>query len=169
MSKEQLYKISTGKKSTWADKARDRVKNKKWLTYSSQIARRILAEIRENKDLKQKDIAVALGVSPQYVSQIIKGRENLTLEGIAKISEALGVELITFPEYKYSVPAIELAHEFIVLVSLDSQMDYVVKPNKEILNHFSTDVSNSETGGSYIPNIQVSGCVSMPKVYPLNA
>ncbi|OFX81522.1 MAG: hypothetical protein A2W86_08230 [Bacteroidetes bacterium GWD2_45_23] len=36
-----------------------------------------------------------MDVSPQYVSKIIKGRENLSLETIWKIEEALGITLIS--------------------------------------------------------------------------
>ena len=77
-------------------------KNRKWLRYSSQIARRVLAELRNNKNINQKELGAKIGVSPQYINKVVKGRENLTLETIGKLSDALGVELITFPIYKYS-------------------------------------------------------------------
>lgn len=169
MSKEALRQMSTGIKAGWAEKTRERVKNKRWLTYSSQIARRILAEIKENQDLNQKKIAAALGVTPQYISQILKGEENLSLETIAKISAALGVELISFPDYLYSVPAKELAGEFVVYTSKNAEPEYVVKPNKDIITHFTSDPNNSETGGTYVPNIQVTGCSDVQKYQPSNA
>jgi len=89
------------KKSNWLKDALYRKTNKKWLNYSSQIARRILAKIEEN-NLSQADLARALDVSPQQISKIVKGKENLTLETIAKISSAIGTELIQFPIYSYS-------------------------------------------------------------------
>ena len=46
-----------------------------------------------------------MGVSPQQINKVLTGGENLTLETISKFSEVLGVELISFPEYKYSAPA----------------------------------------------------------------
>jgi transcriptional regulator with XRE-family HTH domain len=42
-----------------------------------------------------------LGVSPQYVSKILKGSENMTLETIAKLEDALGVNLIFTPSEAY--------------------------------------------------------------------
>jgi transcriptional regulator with XRE-family HTH domain len=36
------------------------------------------------------------------VTKIVKGKENLTLETIYKLSKALDVELISFPEYAYT-------------------------------------------------------------------
>jgi len=38
-----------------------------------------------------------MGVSPQQISKILSGKENITLETICKIEEALGVELIEVP------------------------------------------------------------------------
>lgn len=102
--KEKLGKITGDKPSGWHEKADYRIKNRKWLAYSSNIAFRILAAIDDNKDLSQTKLAELLNVTPQYISKILKGHENLTLETIAKLSEALNVELISFPEYKYSRP-----------------------------------------------------------------
>lgn len=45
-----------------------------------------------------------LQVSPQRISKILKGQENLTLETIYKLSQVLNFELISFPEYKLSKP-----------------------------------------------------------------
>jgi transcriptional regulator with XRE-family HTH domain len=76
--------------------------------YSSQIARRVLSAINENEELNQTKLATALNISPQQVSKIVKGKENLTLETIYKLSESLNVELITFPLYSFSSKNIEL-------------------------------------------------------------
>jgi transcriptional regulator with XRE-family HTH domain len=46
--------------------------------------------------LTQKTLAERMGCSQQYVSKILKGQENLSLETISKIEEALSLEL--FPK-----------------------------------------------------------------------
>lgn len=86
----------------WSAEAAERIKNRKWRGYSSQIARRMLAAIEETVGMNQRKLAELASVSPQQISKIAKGGENLTLETIAKLSDILGKELITFPEYKYS-------------------------------------------------------------------
>ena len=48
----------------------------------------------EELRLTQKALAERMGCSQQYVSRIVKGRENLSLETIAKLEEALGVDII---------------------------------------------------------------------------
>ena len=101
---DKLITLSGGEKSNWQAKTEDRQSNRKWLRYSSNIARRILVAINDIDGLNQKKLAGQLSISQQRISKILKGQENLTLETIAKLSEALGTELISFPEYKYSAP-----------------------------------------------------------------
>jgi len=99
--KDNINKAKSATPSKWKQNAAFRLENR-WLEYSSQIARRILAIIRDNEDLNQSRLAEILNVTPQQITKIVKGQENLTLETIYKLSKALNVELITFPEYKYS-------------------------------------------------------------------
>lgn len=88
---------------SWSEESSLRQKNRKWLKYSSNIARRILAAIEGNEKIKnQTDLAKLVGVKQQQISKILQGRENLTLETIANLSTALGTELISFPSYKDS-------------------------------------------------------------------
>jgi transcriptional regulator with XRE-family HTH domain len=96
-----MQDLANGKTSNWLADAAFRRENK-WLSYSSEIALRILAAIEDKKDFSQSRLAELLGVSPQQISKIVKGKENLTLETIYNISQALDAELISFPEYKYS-------------------------------------------------------------------
>ena len=50
----------------------------------------------EELNLTQKSLAERMGCSQQYVSKILKGRENLSIETLCKIESAL--ELSLFPE-----------------------------------------------------------------------
>lgn len=63
------------------------------------LAQRI-AEIRQEENLKQKDLANRLHVSQQFISQIETGQEkNLTVETLLKIAKSLGRALkISFPK-----------------------------------------------------------------------
>lgn len=97
---EELTPEVTSKLS-WIEKALFRSQNKKWLSYSSKIALMILSALEE-RNLNQKQLAEQAEVTQQQISKIIKGQENLTLKSIAKLSEILGAELITFPLHKYN-------------------------------------------------------------------
>jgi transcriptional regulator with XRE-family HTH domain len=48
--------------------------------------------------MTQKILAERMGCSQQYVSKILKGRENLSLETLAKIEDALNLRLVYEPE-----------------------------------------------------------------------
>jgi transcriptional regulator with XRE-family HTH domain len=82
---------------TWLKEASWRQENKAWLERSAQIAFQVLETLSEQKRT-QKDLAEAMGVSPQFVNKIVKGSENLTLETISKLEKALNLQLIEIPE-----------------------------------------------------------------------
>ena len=90
--------------SKYLQNAKFRIENKKWLSYSSNIALRVLAAIEENDHITNESLAQMIGVSPEYMNQVLKGQENLSLETIAKLSEALNIELITFPKFLFDQP-----------------------------------------------------------------
>lgn len=112
--------------STWSSDADYRIKNRKWLRYSSNVARRVLSILREKDTLTQLELANNIGVTPQYISKLLKGKQNLTLSTIAKLSESLGEELISFPNYKYSnrhtelVVSSGLSYDTIIQIKYDS-------------------------------------------------
>ena len=81
----------------WKDRADYQKKNRVWLKKSVDIALRILDAL-DNSRMTQVELANRLNVSRQHISKIVKGQENLTLETIARIEEALGVELIAIPK-----------------------------------------------------------------------
>lgn len=59
-----------------------------------------IAQLRQESNIKQKDLAKKLGVSQQFISQIETGQErNLTLETLLKIATSLGRGIkISFPK-----------------------------------------------------------------------
>lgn len=90
---DKFNKIISSKNSTWQDEATWRNENEFWLTFSFDIAVRVLDTLRDKK-MTQKELAEKMNVSPQFINKIVKGQENLSLETIGKLSRALGVALI---------------------------------------------------------------------------
>lgn len=89
-------KLSEHKSSTpsrWREEAEFRAANKKWLHYSQHIAMMMLDRMEE-LDLTQKALAEKMGCSQQYVSKILKGKENLSIETLCKIETALKLSLL---------------------------------------------------------------------------
>ena len=87
---------------SWLEEARYRRENRTWLRKSQRIALRILQTLDE-KNMQQKELAEAMGVSPQQVSKIVKGKQNLTLETISKLETVLGVKLFEVPDLQFEM------------------------------------------------------------------
>ena len=79
--------------SKWREKAEWRNANKSWLRYSQLIAMMMLDKMEE-LGLTQKSLAERMGCSQQYVSRVLKGTENLSIETISKIESALELEIL---------------------------------------------------------------------------
>lgn len=95
-TKDKFLALVSDTPSGWLEKAQWREENEAWLDKSFMIALRVIKTLRE-KGMSQKDLAAQMGVSPQQVSKILKGTENLTLETISAIENALQITLIEVP------------------------------------------------------------------------
>lgn len=89
--KLSVYKSSTP--SRWRAKAMERQANKEWLRYSQKIAM-VMLDKMEELGLTQKAVAERMGCSQQYISRVLKGSENLSIETIFKIESALGLQIL---------------------------------------------------------------------------
>ena len=94
--------------SRWREEAEWRRANREWLRYSQYIAIRMLSRMDE-LHITQTILAEKMGCSQQYISKVLKGKENLSLETISKIESALDFDLaksaLSFvTEYDYSEP-----------------------------------------------------------------
>ncbi len=79
--------------SRFTENAQWRKENASWLRWSRQVALAIIDYMQAN-GLKRADLAKKLGVSPQYVSKLLSGTENLSFKSIANIEEKLGISCI---------------------------------------------------------------------------
>lgn len=99
--KERIRKYVSEEPSNWIVQADKYEVDKDWLDKSALIAIKILRTIR-SQSLTQKELAESIGVTPQYINKVVKGRENLTLETVCKIERSLGISLISVPAYETS-------------------------------------------------------------------
>lgn len=82
--------------SKWREEAEFRRNNRRWLRYSQWIALKVLNRMEE-LDITQRQLAEKLGCSQQYVSLLVKGSANLTLETISKLEDALEIQILFQP------------------------------------------------------------------------
>ena len=79
--------------TNWREHAQWRRENRHWLRYSGFIALKVMKRIEE-LGIRQKELAEKLGCSPQYISRLLKGTENLTLETISKLEDCLQMDIL---------------------------------------------------------------------------
>lgn len=93
----RLSRYQSPTPSTWREdeEATRRAKAEGWLPYSRKIAIRI-AMAMKRQNITRSEVATRMGCSPQYVSRLLKGEENLSLETICKLENALNVPILQY-------------------------------------------------------------------------
>lgn len=94
---EKLRAHASKTSSRWREEAEFRAENKTWLHYSQIVAMKMLDRMEE-LGLTQKMLAAKMNCSQQYISKVLKGKENLSLETLFKIETVLNLKLICEPE-----------------------------------------------------------------------
>ena len=79
--------------SRWREDAQWRRDNDYWLKYSRFITLQVLRAMEE-QSVTQVELARRMGCTQQYVSNLLKGSSNMTLETIARLENALNINLI---------------------------------------------------------------------------
>lgn len=83
--------------SQFVREAQWRKDNAGWLRWSRQVAAALMGYMQRN-GLKRADLASRLGVTPQYVSRLLSGNENLSFKSIDNIENKLGITCMAILE-----------------------------------------------------------------------
>lgn len=98
-NKEKFLALVSKEETKTVENAKARLARKKYTRLSQKIALSILYRLDE-LDWKQVTLANQMGVSPQQVNKWVKGNENFTLDTLASLSEILGIDLISVPNFQ---------------------------------------------------------------------
>lgn len=90
---EFLYDHQSATPSKWREAAEWRRKNEKWLKYARVITMKTM-QAMDKQSVTQSLLAERMGCSQQYVSNLLKGSSNMTLETISRIETALNIDII---------------------------------------------------------------------------
>lgn len=119
--KEKLSKLTSDQSSAWKAKVKYRRENRERLKKSAAIAVRVLDALKE-QNLSQKELAERMNISPQQISKIVKGHENLTLETISNLELALGIQIMDDKiDQGKTLPKKNLLHSLVVTSLLNFQ------------------------------------------------
>ena len=107
---EYLQANQSATPSKWKEDAEWMRENWPWLRHSQRIAVAVLLKMKQD-GLTQSALAERMNCTQQYVSKILKGRENLSLDIISRLEKALKISLITpdLPESPSATMAAESA------------------------------------------------------------
>lgn len=108
---KKFLDLVSKKDSGWLEKAKWREENEDWLDISFSIAVKMLSALSANKKAavfpsNQKELAVAMKCSAQYVNKLLKGQENLQIETICKIQRILNIKLLEVPKAEVRKPVV---------------------------------------------------------------
>ncbi|MBC7553592.1 MAG: helix-turn-helix transcriptional regulator [Taibaiella sp.] len=92
-NKEKLLELVAEDDTSLLKEIESRIKNRSLLRESFSIAIKVLARLDE-LNWTQKELAEKLGVTPQQVNKIVKGKQNLTLESLIKLQSLLDIPLL---------------------------------------------------------------------------
>ena len=79
--------------SRWREDAQWRRDNEYWLKYARYITLQVLRAM-DDQSITQVELAKRMGCTQQYVSNLLKGSSNMTLETIARLENALSIDLV---------------------------------------------------------------------------
>lgn len=89
---KNLNKRITKTATSWKDRAKKDRANRRNISRAQKFALELL-EYMELNNIKQKDLAFKMNVSPQQVNKILRAKSNITFETLDKIADALGVSI----------------------------------------------------------------------------
>lgn len=90
---EYLDRHQSATPSKWRENAKWRRDNERWLKYSRAITMKVMRAM-DDQSVTQSELAERMGCSQQYVSNLLRGSSNMTLETISRLEEALGIDIL---------------------------------------------------------------------------
>lgn len=120
--KEQFKSLVSNEKPNTVVRNKERIKNRARLRESQQIALKVLTKLDEI-GWSQRKLAEEMAVSPQQITKIVRGSENLTLETQVKIQEILDIPILaTYYENKYE----QGVEEIMPALKFENSNDYII-------------------------------------------
>ncbi|TAG09477.1 MAG: helix-turn-helix domain-containing protein [Sphingobacteriia bacterium] len=129
INKEKFLALVSKEKTNTLEKNNERIKNRAMLRESQQIAIKVMVKLDE-LGWSQKDLANALDVSPQQVTKIVSGKENLTIETQIKLQNILDIPVLA-SFYENKINAME---EWVL--NIEKRVEKIVaQPNQVTTNY----------------------------------
>ena len=92
-NKEKFLALVSAEDTDTLKRNNERVKNRAMLRESQRIAMKVLMKLDE-LGWSQKELAKRMEVSPQQITKIVSGKENLTIETQVKLQTILDIPVL---------------------------------------------------------------------------
>lgn len=92
-NKEKFLQLVSGEDANTIKEVQQRIKNRAMLRESRQIALKVLMKLDE-LGWSQSDLAERMKVSPQQITKIVSGKENLTIKTQIQLQSILDVPIL---------------------------------------------------------------------------
>jgi transcriptional regulator with XRE-family HTH domain len=92
-NKEKFLALVSFEETGTLERNSERIRNRAMLRESQGIALKVLMKL-DDLAWSQKDLAKALGVTPQQITKIVSGKENLTIETQIKLQNILDIPIL---------------------------------------------------------------------------
>ncbi|MFN3782304.1 MAG: transcriptional regulator [Spirosomataceae bacterium] len=128
-NKEKFLGLVSKEDTGTLERNQQRIRNRAMLRESQQIALKVLMKL-DDLGWSQKDLAKVMDVTPQQITKIVSGKENLTIETQIKLQNILDIPVLaSYYENKRMetnewVVTFEKRDEQIIAQTLDYRTDY---------------------------------------------
>lgn len=130
-NKEKFLQLVSEEDTKTLSEVRNRIKNRAMLHESKQIALKVLLKLDE-LGWSQKDLAKALEVTPQQITKIVSGKENLTIETQIKLQNILDIPVLA----SYYENKMNEMNQWIV--TIEKKVEKIVAQEFEYSNNYQS-------------------------------
>lgn len=128
-NKEKFLALVSNEKTDTTERNRERVKNRAMLRESQQIAIKVLTKL-DDLGWSQKRLAQEMDVSPQQISKIVSGKENLTIETQIRLQNILNIPVLA----SYYESKMTVRNEWTIVV--EKRIEKIVPHTHHVADHY---------------------------------
>lgn len=130
-NKDKFNQLVSGEDNRTLADVKKRIKNRAMLRESQQIALKVLMKL-DDFGWSQKDLAKAMEVTPQQITKIVSGKENLTIETQIKLQHILDIPVLA-SYYKNKMTEMDQR-----IVTFEKRVDKMVVQAIEYSNNYQS-------------------------------
>ena len=128
-NKEKFLQLVSKEDTKTLEDVKKRIKNRAMLRESQQIALKVLMKLEE-LGWSKKDLAKAMVVTPQQITKIVSGKENLTIETQIKLQNILDIPVLA----SYFEKRMEKMDQLVL--SIEKRVEKIVAQTSHFSNNY---------------------------------